>query len=754
MSDIHVEAPPAVPRRADAGLARLAPVVLGVASAGATLAILTSRSGAGHGPALIVFPLLMLLSAVAASMSGGAGRWRAELDADRRRYLRYLDSVWDRATEDTAAQHDQLLKRNPAPEDLWALPRQRWWERDRAAADFGAVRLGLGPVPPATRLVPPDGSGSGEQDPVTTAALARLVRAHESHADAPVTVGLADASAIVVTGPAQRARALVRAMICQLAVAHSPADVAVAAAVTGRAAGAWEWLKWLPHQPDRTESTDRLHLTVLDGADGAAPGPVIRIVPAESELVVEADGTAVPLSRPDELSAAGALALARRLAGHPRPHRPGDWMSRLDPDRLWHNDTGTVRGIPIGTGADGAQVELDIREAAAGGIGPHGLCVGATGSGKSELLRTIALGMIARHPPTTVNLILIDFKGGATFLDLARAPHTTAVVTNLDEEAHLVERMREALTGEIDRRERLLRAAGILSAADLPELPTLFIIVDEFSEMLSRHPEFADVFVAIGRLGRSLGMHLLLASQRLEEGRLRGLDSHLSYRICLKTLSESESRMVLGVPDAHHLPARPGAAYLKAAAAEPVPFHAGYVSAPVPSRPRTPAGPRLFTWHETPGADAAGPTLLHTVLDVVAHAWSADGPAPHPVWLAPLTETPALAALLPGSPAGVLGIPVGVVDRVYEHRRDPLVVDLSGADGNVAIVGGPRSGKSTAARTVVTALAATHRPRRARVYCLDFGGGLTDLAALPHVGVVAPGTDAERPDRLPRVLLR
>ncbi len=743
MTDIQVEAPPAVPRRADAGATRLVPVVLGVASAGAGLVLLTSRSTAAHGPGLIVLPLLMLLSVAAALMSGGAGRWRADLDADRRRYLRYLDSVWDRLDDDAAAQRDRLLDRNPAPHDLWALPPERWWERDRAAADFGAVRVGLGPVAPVTRVVAPAGSGSGDRDPVTTSALARLMAAHGSGPEAPVTVGLTDASVVVVTGPAERARALVRAMICQLAVTHSPADVAVAAVASERAARGWDWLKWLPHQPGRAELPGRLQLTVLDGADAAPAGTVVRIVPADSELVVDADGTAVPLSRPDELSDAAAVALARRLAGHPQPRRQGDWLSRLDPECLWHDDTGALRGIPIGTGSSGAPVELDIREAAAGGIGPHGLCVGATGSGKSELLRTIALGMIARHSPATVNLILIDFKGGATFLDLARAPHTTAVVTNLDEEAHLVDRMREALTGEIDRRQRLLRAAGNLSAAaELPGLPTLFIIIDEFSEMLSRHPEFADVFVAIGRLGRSLGMHLLLASQRLEEGRLRGLDSHLSYRICLKTLSESESRMVIGVPDAHHLPARPGSAYLKAGAAEPVPFHAAYVSGPVPGWARTPAGPVLFPARDTPAPDAAGPTLLHTVLDSVARA-AGDGPAPHPVWLAPLTQPPALAALLPGQPEGVLRIPVGLVDRVYEHRRHPLVLDLSGADGNVAIVGGPRSGKSTAARTVVTALAATHPPRRARVYCLDLGGALTDLAELPHVAVVAPGADPD-----------
>ena len=219
--------------------------------------------------------------------------------------------------------------------------------------------------------------------------------------------------------------------------------------------------------------------------------------------------------------------------------------------------------------ADGGSLELDIRESAQRGMGPHGLCVGATGSGKSELLRTVALGMMARNSPEVLNLLLIDFKGGATFLDLATAPHVAAVITNLAEEAPLVARMRDALAGEINRRQQMLRTAGNFAerrrvraapaaGRALPPLPTLFVIVDEFSELLSQHPDFADMFVAIGRLGRSLGMHLLLASQRLDEGRLRGLEAHLSYRMCLKTLSASESRTVLGVADAYQLPSTRG----------------------------------------------------------------------------------------------------------------------------------------------------------------------------------------------------
>ena len=202
-------------------------------------------------------------------------------------------------------------------------------------------------------------------------------------------------------------------------------------------------------------------------------------------------------------------------------------------------------------------------------MGPHGLCVGATGSGKSEFLRTLALGLVATHAPDELNLVLVDFKGGATFLGFERLRHVAAVVTNLSEEAHLVARMRDALAGEMTRRQRVLRAAGNFPnvgdydaararGADLAPLPALLIIVDEFSELLSQHPDFAELFVAIGRLGRSLGMHLLLASQRLDEGRLRGLETHLSYRICLKTFSASESRAVLGTADAYELPATPG----------------------------------------------------------------------------------------------------------------------------------------------------------------------------------------------------
>ena len=113
----------------------------------------------------------------------------------------------------------------------------------------------------------------------------------------------------------------------------------------------------------------------------------------------------------------------------------------------------------------------------------------------------------------------------------------------------------------------------------LPVLPTLFIVVDEFAELLSHQPDFAELFTMIGRVGRSLGVHLLLASQRLDEGRLRGLESHLSYRICLKTSTAAESRAVLGVADAAELPATPGAAILRTGDGRLIRFQATYLGA-------------------------------------------------------------------------------------------------------------------------------------------------------------------------------
>ena len=267
-------------------------------------------------------------------------------------------------------------------------------------------------------------------------------------------------------------------------------------------------------------------------------------------------------------------------------------VATFDPRPLWAARPATDRlRVPIGIDEDGATVELDIKEPAQGGNGPHGVLIGATGSGKSELLRTLVLSMAITHSSETLNFVLVDFKGGATFIGLDQLPHTSALITNLADEVALVARMQESLQGELVRRQELLRRAGNFSSAleyenarakgaSLDPLPTLFVVVDEFSELLSAHREFIDLFVMIGRLGRSLGVHLLLASQRLDDGRIHQLESHLSYRIGLRTFSSMESRAVIGVPDAYELPARPGSGFMRIDNSTLIRFKAAYVSGP------------------------------------------------------------------------------------------------------------------------------------------------------------------------------
>jgi S-DNA-T family DNA segregation ATPase FtsK/SpoIIIE len=460
----------------------------------------------------------------------------------------------------------------------------------------------------------------------------------------------------------------------------------------------------------------------------------------------------------DGVTMVQARTCARRLARYRTTDAAPDDLQRWV-GALARKDPAPLR-VALGTSADGDLVNLDIKEAADGGHGPHGLCIGATGSGKSELLRTIVAGMIARHSPDDLNLVLIDFKGGATFLGLEGVPHVAAIITNLADEAHLVTRAKEALGGEIHRRQTLLRRAGnainLVSYQrrqgidpTLPDLSTLFIVVDEFAELLTHQPNFAELFTMIGRVGRSLGVHLLLASQRLDEGRLRGLESHLSYRICLKTSTAAESRAVLGVADAAELPATPGAAILRTGDGRLIRFQATYLGGPAHDAASTPANPAVRLFTSVPAAppkvgDGAGPT----VLDMIVDRFRGQGTSAHQVWLPPLTRSPHLSEL-DGVAGEELSAVIGLVDLPFEQRRAPLTVELGGAGGNVAVVGAPQSGKSTAVRAMITALAARLDPQRIQFYCLDFGGGaIEELRRLPHVGSVATRRERELVQRI------
>ena len=551
-------------------------------------------------------------------------------------------------------------------------------------------------------------------------------------------------------------------------------------------------------------------VTIVEVVSGELDEPRggLSVVVRPGRLRLESGGGYAYEGVPDGISLPAAEALARQLA----PLRMGGGdddeplLANLDfTDLLNLGDAGSVDvartwrprsvaerlRVPIGVGEDGQPVMLDLKEAAQEGMGPHGLCVGATGSGKSELLRTLVLGLAVTHSSETLNFVLADFKGGATFAGMSQMPHVAAVITNLSDDLTLVDRMGDAIRGELQRRQELLRSAGNYAnihdyekaraaGAPLEPLASLVLVIDEFSELLTAKPDFIDMFIQIGRIGRSLGVHLLLASQRLEEGKLRGLDTYLSYRVGLRTFSAAESRTAIGVPDAYHLPSVPGSGYLKFGTDEMTRFKAAYVSGTYRTGgPRLAAGqlpierrPALFTASPVPVVYAApdpayltaqreeeDEALADTVLDVIVRRLEGQGVPAHQVWLPPLDQAPSLDQLLPGlaqtadrgltateyTRPGGLTVPLGLIDKPFEQRREVLYRDFSGAAGHMMVVGGPQSGKSTLMRTLVSSFALTHTPAEVQFYVLDFGGGgMVSLADLPHVGGVASRLDPER----------
>jgi len=341
----------------------------------------------------------------------------------------------------------------------------------------------------------------------------------------------------------------------------------------------------------------------------------------------------------------------------------------------------------------------------------------------------------------------------------------------------MVERFRLAVEGEMVRRQTIFKSAGSVpdirayhrvrsTEPGLEPLPHLWLVVDELAELLTAHPDFDQFFEGVARLGRALGIHLLLATQGLSSGLTR-LDRHLSYRLCLRTNSVQESMLVLGSPIAAQLPLSPGVGYLKVGQGEPQRFRAHLVGGPCrePASERRPdAGPAVRVFSITrppaePGGEAAPArtqtageetTELSLLVDRIA-GWGAE-PA-HPVWVTPLPRALSLDAVLParGLP---LQVGLGLADHPLQQQQRPWAVDFAGQLGHLAIVGAPRTGRSTALRTIAASLLVSHDPRAVQLYVLDLAGSLQALAGAPHVGAVAGKAGREVARRIVRLLSR
>lgn len=673
-----------------------ATVLLGALPMLAGLGSVSLLAGRGGGRMLLGLGALLLLAAVVAGVTARRQiSARARRVADQRDdYRGALDAVW------TALLREPLAGRLP-------------------------VLVGPGPGRP-TGPVPTPPPVPSRADLVCVRALRRLETRLAALAARPGSVDLAIEPEVVLDGEDAPARA--RAVVCDAATRHDARDLRVEIAGSAAHRAEWAWVRWLPHAQTGGGATVR-RLVVVDHdtppAGDLADATVLRV----GQVSRRRGRPPSPASF--ALSPGQAEALARRLAG--RTSAPS-----TDPrDLLAPSPDEPPLRVPLGVAPDGTPVRLDLAEAAAGGHGPHGLLVGATGSGKSELLRTIVLGLALRHPPQRLALALIDFKGGATFAGLDDVPHVVGLATNLGADLSLVDRLAEALEAEVAERQQRLHDAGRLpdlGSWDVrvveqhgPPPPRLVLIVDELSELVAARPDIVPVLVALGRVGRSLGIHLLLASQRWDEGRLGGLEAHVSYRIALRTFSSTESRAALGVPDAADLPQDPGHGLLLLGTRLQA-FRAPAVSAPRIVSLRTAV--EIADAPLPPAATRREPSPWEWTLGRLRDAGA---PSP-PVWVPPLTSPLDLQPLLrdlserlPARPAPDLV--VGARERPRGRGHEPLVLR-----GNPVIVGSRGSGVSTALRALAWSAVLQASPGRQRLVLLDLDdGGLGPLMALPHV---------------------
>jgi S-DNA-T family DNA segregation ATPase FtsK/SpoIIIE len=676
------------------------------------------------------------------------------------------------------------------------------WARRCGSADALWATIGRG----TCRWTPP--ITSDDRRRLNPGALVTLDRC-ERLQDVAVPLALAPSSVVAFRGAPSLGAALCRSVIVQLAVDYGPADWQLQVVTDEPARWDWVgWLPHTRDRSCVVDAADdtalaeamertggdvehrRRTLIVLDvpGVLSARTGPVrrrlersdvscIALIPPETSVPVVVDvilemgdtGTArwidaevaawTAVDREIVLagvSPATAEEAARRLASllDPEDHAGGAVPTSVSLARLEALDHDTATTIArrwkhagrdpaptarLGLSADGT-VDVDLAR-----DGPHGLIAGTTGSGKSELLRTLVVSLAAQVGPDHVTMILVDFKGGSTFDACARLPHTVGVVTDLDD--GLAERVLVSLDAEVRRRERLLRAVGADDLAayrrtvDDP-LPRLVVVIDEFASLAKELPDFLGTLVAIAQRGRSLGIHLLLATQRPAGVVTDDIRANTNLRIALRLHDRTDAVDVVGDAAPAGFPiGAAGRAALRLGPDELVVFQTASSGERVPVR----SGRLRVERVERVGAATApseGPSVLEALVDAIVRA--ADMSActrPHRPWIDALPEVIRPRDLQECTAVGVLDDPAA-------QCRHPLV--WTPAVGNLLLVGAVGSGTTTASVTLAAACVRSAGPEALHLYVVDAQGDAawTTFEALAHCGAVVRVGETERLARL------
>lgn len=450
----------------------------------------------------------------------------------------------------------------------------------------------------------------------------------------------------------------------------------------------------------------------------------------------------------------------------------------------WKNSPESLQAI-VGVTIDGL-MKIDLRL-----DGPHGLIAGTTGSGKSELLQTFVASIASSYSPQKVNFLFVDYKGGTAFAECSQIPHSVGMVTDLDE--YLAQRVLISLNAELKRREALLREYSckdlITFEKRFPDVcpPSLIIVIDEFAALAREVPDFVEGVVDIAQRGRSLGLHLILATQRPAGVVNDNIRANTNLRIALRIADSSDSTDVIGTDEAARIPRSiPGRAFVRMGPSDLTAFQSGYggdftvelgsrsgeddtedengelqsgpVSrTPLVVEPYTLLGLLdvedddeidLYVMDKEEGDDSLATTDLSYLCNVISQAaFQMQLPKPRQPWKEPLSKLLPLAeagnmALLNENDKGRRFI-LGQLDLPATQEQRIIAHDFED-DGNLFIYGTSSSGKTTALRTIAMSLAVSSSPKDLLIYGLDCAsGGLDSLKELPHCAAVYGTRDAE-----------
>ncbi|WP_329173438.1 FtsK/SpoIIIE domain-containing protein [Streptomyces sp. NBC_01477] len=466
---------------------------------------------------------------------------------------------------------------------------------------------------------------------------------------------------------------------------------------------------------------------------------------------------------------ADAVQRALDLADRPLPELLG-LESPADPGPIAARWSAVPRSTTAVVGqADGSPFELDLRR-----HGPHALVAGAGDSGRTAFLRGWITSLAIANRPDEMIFVLVDYKGGTAFGSVAALPHVTSLIADLD--GRQAERMLDRLQAELRSREAHLGAHGARDIDDyhdlrdrrreLPPLPRLVLVIAEFAGLARELPIVVAGLLNLAQSGRSLGVHLVLATQRPGGSLTSDIQSITNLRIALRVAGADESASVIDAPDAAAISrSSPGRAFLRTGAEElrefqaalPVVVGSGHRPDPVIAiRDLDPAGllPPAVTTGPSPSGGAAPATDLDLLVSAVRTAARRlgvrplPGPLPEPLpRVVTLSELPAPE----GDPRDPAPVAYGVQELADEVGRQPALFDLA-ADGPLAAAGAPRSGRSQFLRTLAAALAVRHSTADVHLFCIDCGNGaLQVLSRLPHCGAVV---NRGRPDHMARLTSR